>query len=78
MDPRLGLLTSLDRPDTPIPGVGKNRYAYSFKDPVNRRDPGGNMVVVTDQDGNDLFSLNDGLDDITRMTSSEAYDRKIQ
>jgi hypothetical protein len=45
---------------------------------VNLSDPGGNMVVVTDQDGNDLFSLDDGLDDITRMTSSEAYDKKIQ
>lgn len=26
------------------PGVGTNRYAYSFNDPVNLRDPSGNCV----------------------------------
>jgi hypothetical protein len=42
MDPRLGRLTSPDRVDPPIPGVGTNRYAYSASDPVNLSDPSGN------------------------------------
>jgi RHS repeat-associated protein len=42
MDPRLGLFTSPDWLDPPIPGVGTNRYAYSANDPVNRLDPWGN------------------------------------
>lgn len=29
------------------PGVGTNRYACSFNDPVNLRDPGGNDVAET-------------------------------
>jgi RHS repeat-associated protein len=43
MDPRLGLFTSPDWLDPPIPGVGTNRYAYSANDPVNKLDPNGNM-----------------------------------
>lgn len=27
------------------PGVGTNRYSYSFNDPVNLSDPGGNQVI---------------------------------
>ena len=42
MDPRLGLFTSPDWLDPPIPGVGTNRYAYAANDPVNKLDPGGN------------------------------------
>jgi RHS repeat-associated protein len=42
MDPRLGLFTSPDWLDPPEPGVGTNRYAYSFNDPVNLSDPSGN------------------------------------
>ena len=42
MDPRLGLFTSPDWLDPPIPGVGTNRYAYSANDPVNKLDPWGN------------------------------------
>jgi RHS repeat-associated protein len=42
MDPRLGLFTSPDWLDPPEPGVGTNRYAYSFNDPVNLKDPSGN------------------------------------
>lgn len=30
--------------DPTEPGVGTNRYAYSFNDPINQRDPGGNAV----------------------------------
>lgn len=31
--------------DPTEPGVGTNRYAYSFSDPVNKLDPGGNEAV---------------------------------
>jgi len=47
MDPRLGLFTSPDWLDPPIPGVGTNRYAYSANDPVNALDPGGNACTAT-------------------------------
>lgn len=30
--------------DPTDPRVGTNRYAYSFNDPINQRDPGGNAV----------------------------------
>ncbi len=30
------------------PGVGTNRYAYSFNDPVNLSDPGGNIAIADD------------------------------
>jgi RHS repeat-associated protein len=44
MDPRLGLFTSPDWLDPPMPGVGTNRYSYSFNDPVNLSDPSGNNI----------------------------------
>lgn len=31
--------------DPTQPGVGTNRYAYSFNDPVNNHDPGGNACL---------------------------------
>ena len=38
--------------DVRDPGVGTNRFAYSFNDPVNLRDPGGNWVSTNrDIDG---------------------------
>jgi hypothetical protein len=46
MDPRLGLFTSPDWLAPPIPGVGTNRYAYSFNDPVNLSDPNGNIAPL--------------------------------
>ncbi len=56
MDPRLGLFTSPDWLDPPIPGVGTNRYAYSFNDPVNLSDPGGNQTCSLSCGGGDLGS----------------------
>lgn len=41
-DPDLGLFTQPDWLDVNEDGVGLNRYAYSFFDPINLLDPGGN------------------------------------
>ncbi|WP_407681538.1 RHS repeat-associated core domain-containing protein [Profundibacter amoris] len=40
-DPRLGMFIQSDWFEVTKPGVGTNRYAYSFNDPVNLSDPGG-------------------------------------
>jgi RHS repeat-associated protein len=41
-DPKLGLFLQPDWFEVTEPGVGRNRYSYSFNDPVNLSDPGGN------------------------------------
>jgi len=41
-DPELGMFLQPDWFEVTQPGVGRNRYSYSFNDPVNGRDPGGN------------------------------------
>jgi RHS repeat-associated protein len=43
-DPKLGLFLQPDWFEVTEPGVGTNRYSYSFNDPVNLSDPGGNAV----------------------------------
>jgi RHS repeat-associated protein len=45
-DPKLGLFTQPDWWEVTAPGVGTNRYAYSFNDPVNLNDPGGHIVPI--------------------------------
>ncbi|NIX77361.1 RHS repeat-associated core domain-containing protein, partial [Microvirga terricola] len=50
-DPALGRFISPDTLDPTKPGVGTNRYAYSFNDPVNLRDPGGNAADETEPPG---------------------------
>ena len=47
-DPKLGLFIQPDWFEVTEPGVGTNRYSYSFNDPVNLSDPTGNVV------GNDV------------------------
>jgi len=42
VDPQLGLFIEPDWFDPTQQGVGPNRYSYSFNDPINGLDPGGN------------------------------------
>ncbi len=43
-DPELGMIVQPDWFEVTEPGVGTNRYSYSFNDPVNLVDPEGNIT----------------------------------
>ena len=45
MDPQIGRFISPDDWDPTILGVGTNRYAYAFNDPVNKSDPSGHSTL---------------------------------
>ena len=49
-DPLLGRFIQPDWFEVTEPGVGTNRYAYSFNDPVNLSDPNGNNVEDEPED----------------------------
>ncbi|MEZ5886084.1 MAG: RHS repeat-associated core domain-containing protein [Paracoccaceae bacterium] len=44
-DPRLGMFVQPDWWEVTQTGVGTNRYAYSFNDPINGKDPTGHDAV---------------------------------
>ncbi|MDF1586088.1 RHS repeat-associated core domain-containing protein [Marinimicrococcus flavescens] len=48
MDPLLGRFIQPDWWDPTEEGVGTNRYAYAFNDPVNKSDPNGHEVGTPD------------------------------
>lgn len=45
-DPVLGMFLQPDWFEVTMPGVGTNRYAYSFNDPINLSDGNGNAVDI--------------------------------
>ncbi|CAN1576149.1 Rhs repeat-associated core [Paracoccaceae bacterium] len=49
-DPELSLFLQPDWFEVTKPGVGTNRFSYSFNDPVNKIDPGGNQSSEYDID----------------------------
>ena len=49
-DPALGLFLQPDWFEVTKPGVGTNRFSYSFNDPVNKIDPGGNDAEADEED----------------------------
>jgi RHS repeat-associated protein len=44
-DPQLGVFVQPDTLDPTKEGVGVNRYAYSFNDPINKSDPNGHTAL---------------------------------
>ena len=44
-DPDMGMFLQPDWWEVTKPGVGTNRYAYSFGDPINKLDPGGMKFI---------------------------------
>jgi RHS repeat-associated protein len=48
-DPVLGMFLQPDWFEVLQPGVGTNRFSYSFNDPVNKLDPIGNQAIVGNQ-----------------------------
>jgi RHS repeat-associated protein len=71
-DPAVGRFISPDWFDPIRPGVGLNRYAYAFNDPVNKRDPGGNETDMMGNGYGNSFYDNDA-DNGTRWSSNEAF-----
>ncbi|CAH1691233.1 hypothetical protein CHELA1G11_20852 [Hyphomicrobiales bacterium] len=53
-DPALGRFISPDWFLPTDPGVGTNRYAYAFNDPINKSDPNGHFAIITKRD-NDVY-----------------------
>ncbi len=77
-DPELGLFIQPDWLEVTEAGVGTNRYSYSFNDPVNLRDPNGNIVPLL---GAALLAWNafatimdvfDGVTDVLRLGAAIA------
>ncbi|CAN1484492.1 Rhs repeat-associated core [Paracoccaceae bacterium] len=82
-DPELSLFLQPDWFEVTKPGVGTNRFSYSFNDPVNKFDPGGNDWNPTNGDEFDpektppVYTKRTYIDDMTdvlRASGRIAYD----
>jgi len=56
-DPQLGIFIQPDTLDPTVEGVGVNRYAYSFDDPINKSDPNGREFGTNDNRGYEEHSI---------------------
>jgi RHS repeat-associated protein len=55
-DPELSLFLQPDWFEVTTPGVGTNRFSYSFNDPINKWDPNGNQTKDDLEREHDLYS----------------------
>lgn len=65
--------------DPTAPGVGTNRYSYSFNDPVNRLDPNGNCTNSASCKGNwdkDTTKTADDRQTEDGVADASIYDKK--
>jgi RHS repeat-associated protein len=77
-DPVLGMFLQPDWFEVLKPGVGTNRFSYSFNDPVNKLDPMGNFAIGNGKSGNKPDgSLGKAIGDFfERLASSVFGDRQ--
>jgi RHS repeat-associated protein len=72
-DPALRLFLQPDWFEVTKAGVGTNRFSYSFNDPVNKFDPGGNDWVAPD--GNAVNTDDDDIPGFSEFDPTENIDK---
>jgi RHS repeat-associated protein len=70
-DPSLGMFLQPDWFEVLRPGVGTNRFSYSFNDPVNLSDPRGNAAVY--KDGHYVGQINPRDPGYASVTGNRKY-----
>ena len=83
-DPELGLFLQPDWFEVTEPGVGTKRYSYSFNDPVNLMDPGGNLIASSNhtdkenerlrEDNNDVLEKIDKAIKVAKLSKKQLED----
>jgi len=53
-------------------------YNYVLGNPISNIDPNGDTISVTTNDGEYLFMLDDGKDELTEMIAKQLYDQGVQ
>jgi RHS repeat-associated protein len=78
-DPELAMFLQPDWFEVMQAGVGTNRYGYSFGDPVNLSDPGGNEIIDEDFTDKERDRLADAAEDARdRLDTQERNAREIE